>query len=168
MIYESPKDGLATFAGSLFSHNTQIAIFAFGLGALGGVFTLMLLFYNGLALGAIVALHVERGIGMDIFGWLSIHGVTELAAICISGGAGLLLGSAVVFPGEETRRARLRAVGRDAAKMALVAALMLFAAALLEGFGRQLVTDTSTRLAVGWRAGALWLAWFALAGRRRG
>ena len=117
--------------------------------------------------GAFVALHVNRGLGWDIAGWLSIHGVTELSAICIACGAGLQLGFAVLFPGQRTRAQSLRVAGRDATKLALVAALMLVAAALLEGFGRQLVQDLNTRLWIGWGVGALWLAWFCLAGRRR-
>jgi len=56
--------------------------------------------------------------------------------------------------------------GRDAVKLALVGALMLLAAGLLEGFARQLIVDTEIRLLIGWSAGALWLAWFLLAGRR--
>ncbi|MEO0371543.1 MAG: stage II sporulation protein M, partial [Pseudomonadota bacterium] len=66
-----------------------------------------------------------------------------------------------------TRARALREAGRDATKLALVAALMLVAAALLEGFGRQLVQDMGTRLFIGWGIGALWLAWFALGGRSR-
>lgn len=158
--------GLGAFASFLFSHNARIAIFVFALGVFAAVPSVLLLFYNGLALGAFVALHVERGIGWDIFAWLSIHGVTELGAICVSGGAAFRLGRAVLFPGALTRRAALKAEGRDAAKLAVTAAFMLFIAALLEGFGRQLVQGMEARLAIGWGIGLIWLAWFALAGRR--
>ena len=113
------------------------------------------------------ALHVERGLGWELGGWLSVHGVTELSAICIACGGGLMLGMAVLFPGQNTRKESLRLAGRDAVKLALVAALMLFVAAILEGFFRQLVQDTTTRYAIGWTAGALWLAWFMLGGRRQ-
>ena len=64
-----------------------------------------------------------------------------------------------------TRRDALRHASRDAVKLALVAALMLVVAGLLEGFVRQLVQDTVTRIAIGWTIGALWLSWFLLAGR---
>ena len=168
-IYDDDPDanGLAGFATFLFSHNTRIAIFVFGLGAFLCFPAILLTFYNGLVLGAFFALHVERGLGWDIAGWLSIHGVTELSAICIACGGGIQLGAAVLFPGQKTRTDALRAAGRDAVKLALVAAIMLVAAALLEGFGRQLVQDQTTRFLVGWSMGGLWLAWFLLAGRRR-
>ncbi len=164
---EDDTSGLGAFATYLFSHNTRIAIFVFGLGAFLCAPTVMLVFYNGLILGVFYALHIDRGLGWDMFGWLSIHGVTELSAICIAAAGGLKLGLAVLFPGHHTRRAALRAAGHDAVKLAVIAALMLVVAALLEGFGRQLVQDRSTRIAVGWGVGVLWLAWFVMGGRKR-
>lgn len=164
---EDSSTGLGAFATYLFSHNTRIAIFVFGLGAFLCAPTILLTFYNGLILGVFYALHIDRGLGWDMFGWLSIHGVTELSAICIASAGGLQLGLAVLFPGQQTRRAALRAAGQTAVKLALIAALMLVVAALLEGFGRQLVQDRSTRIAIGWGIGGLWLLWFVLGGRKR-
>lgn len=159
--------GLGAFASYLFSHNTRIAIFVFGLGVFACAPAVLLTFYNGLSLGAFYALHVDRGLGVDLGGWLSIHGVTELSAICVACAGGLKLGSAVLFPGERTRVGALRHAGHDAVKLAIVAAIMLVAAAVLEAFGRQLVQDRSLRFIIGWGAGALWLAWFTLGGRGR-
>lgn len=159
--------GLGAFATFLFSNNTRIAIFAFGLGVFLCAPAIMLTFYNGLAIGAFVGLHVERGLGWDLFGWLSIHGVTELSAIGIASGGGLQLGAAILFPGQHTRGEALRIAGRDAAKLAIIAGLMLIAAAILEGYGRQLVQDTNMRLIIGWGVGALWLWWFTQTGRER-
>ncbi|NVO57819.1 stage II sporulation protein M [Rhodobacteraceae bacterium B1Z28] len=164
---EDSGSGLGAFATYLFSHNTRIAIFVFGLGAFLCAPTILLVFYNGLILGVFYALYIDRGLGWDMFGWLSIHGVTELSAICIACAGGLKLGLAVLFPGHQTRRAALRAAGHDAVKLALIAAMMLVVAALLEGFGRQLIQDRTTRTAVGWGVGGLWLLWFALGGRKR-
>lgn len=159
-------EGLGAFAAFLFSNNTRIAFLAFGLGVFLAAPAILLTFYNGLMLGAFVALHVDRGLGWELGGWLSIHGVTELSAVAIACAGGLKLGSALLFPGPRTRTEALRHAGRDAVKLALVAAVMLIAAAGLEGFGRQLVQDTGLRYAIGWTVGALWLAWILLAGRR--
>jgi uncharacterized membrane protein SpoIIM required for sporulation len=169
VIYSDDPDttGLGAFATFLFSHNTRIAIFIFGLGVFVCLPAIALTFYNGLGIGAIMALHVDRGLGWDMGGWLSIHGVTELAAICIACGGGVQLGAAVLFPGGLTRREALRRAGRDAVKLALVAAVMLVVAAILEGFFRQTVQDMTTRYAIGWGIGALWLAWTIFAGRGR-
>ncbi|WP_421789033.1 stage II sporulation protein M [Hyphobacterium sp.] len=158
---------LGAFAAFLFSHNTRVAFFAFALGIFACVPSFLLTLYNGLVLGAFVALHVERGLGYEVFGWLSIHGVTELSAIAIAAGGGFGLGLAFLFPGDMPRKDALRAASKDAVKLAIIAAIMLFAAGLLEGFGRQLIQSTEVRLAVGWGIGALWLGWFLLASWRR-
>lgn len=161
------KAQLAAFSANLFTHNTQVSFFAFALGIMAGLPTSFLMFYNGTVLGAFIAVHESKGLAWDLFGWLSIHGVTELTAILMAGAGGLRLGGAVVFPGSKTRVHSLRAAGRDAAHLALLAALMLIAAGLLEGFGRQLIDSFYVRVAVGWGAGALWLLWFVASGRRK-
>ncbi len=162
---ESALDELSAFAGFLFSHNTQIAFFSFALGVFICLPSLVLSAYQGLVIGAFFGLHVDRGLGLDLFAWLSIHGVTEIGAILIATAGGFHLGMAVLFPGQHTRAEALRLAGHDAAKLAILAAVMLIVAALLEGFARQLVTDLQTRLVIGWSIGALWLAYFAFAGR---
>ncbi len=158
-------DQLSAFAAYLFSHNTQIAIFAFSLGVFVCLPSFALAFYNGLILGVFAALHVDRGIGFDIFAWLSIHGVTELSAIVVATAGGFRLGLAVLFPGDLRRRDALRREGKDAVRLAVLAAGMLFVAGLLEGFGRQMVQDPGLRIAIGWGIGALWLSWLMLSGR---
>lgn len=169
VIYDtSPESaGLGAFASYLFSHNTRIAIFVFGLGVFACFPAILLTFYNGLIFGAFFALHVERGLGWDIGGWLSIHGVTEIAALCIACAGGQQLGFAVLFPGQVSRRTALHKAGKDAVKLVLVAAFMLLVAAVLEGFARQLVQDRSTRYVVGWGIGLLWMLWFVYGGRER-
>ena len=104
-------DQLGQFAAYLFSHNTRIAIFAFSLGVMVCLPSFALAAYNGLILGVFYALHVDRGIGWDLFGWLSVHGVTELSAICIATAGGFRLGLAVLFPGPLRRRDALRKEG---------------------------------------------------------
>lgn len=158
-------DQLTAFSSSLFAHNTQISIFAFALGIMAGLPTAFLTFYNGTMVGAFFAIYDAKGLGWDLFGWLSIHGVTELSAIVIAAAGGLRLGSAVLFPGRNSRSFALREAGRDATKLAIVAALMLVVAGVLEGIFRQVVTDVNLRLFIGWGIGVLWLSWFVFVGR---
>ena len=160
-----PLGELGAFATYLFSHNTKVALFAFALGVVFCVPSVILLLYNGAMLGTFVYVHVDKGLGLDFMGWLTIHGVTELSAIAIASAGGLTLGHAMLFPGIRSRPAVLRHAGRDAVKLAIVAAVMLFAAGILEGIGRQVVTNFWARMVIGWGAGLLWLAWFSLAGR---
>lgn len=157
---------LGAFAAYLFSHNTTLALASFSLG-IACLPSFLLVFFNGLMIGAMVALYADRGIGLDLVAWLSVHGTTELLAVIIATAGGFRLGLALVFPGRFTRRAALRREGHDAVKLAVLAATMLVVAAVLEGFVRQRVADTGLRLAIGWGIAALWLAYFTLAGRGR-
>ncbi len=160
-------DSLGSFAAQLFSHNTAVAILMFSFGVFWAVPTIALMVYNGTVIGAFFAIFAKHGLGWDVFAWLSIHGVTELSAICIAAAGGLLLGQAVLLPGQLTRSDALRHQGRDATKLLILAAIMLVAAALIEGFLRQLVQSPSLRLTIGWGIGACWLAWLMLSGRGR-
>lgn len=164
---DSYEGVLASFAATLFSHNTQVAILVFSLGVFLTVPSFVLTFYNGVVLGAFVALFAEAGLAYDIFAWLSIHGVTELSAICIACAGGVQLGLAVLMPGEMTRRDALRTKGRDATKLLILAGLMLLVAAILEGFFRQLVQSPELRLIIGWGVGLGWLVWLMVCGREQ-
>lgn len=162
------QNALASFATFLFSHNTQVAILVFALGIFCALPTAFLTFYNGTVVGAFFAVFAQKGLGYDVFAWLSIHGVTEISAICVAAAGGAQLGLAVLLPGDLTRRDALRTKGRDATKLLILAAVMLMAAAILEGFFRQTVQSPGLRLAIGWGMGAFWLTWLLLAGRDTG
>lgn len=159
------SDRLAAFSAFLFSHNTTIVILIFTLGIFVSVPSFILTFYNGLILGAFFAMFARKGLGYDVFAWLSIHGVTELAAIAIACAGGARLGLAVLLPGARTRKEALRHQAHDAVKLAILAALMLVAAAFIEGFLRQLIQDPTWRLVIGWGMGLFWAGWLLLGGR---
>ena len=162
---ETVTEALWAFASFLFTHNSAVGLLAFGLGIAFGVPTVLLLFTNGLMLGAFSALYIDRGLGVEFFAWLLIHGVTELLAIALCGAAGLLLAKTVVFPGRHSRLANLAVEGRRAAMVMCGAIALLFCAALLEGLGRQLILDMDWRLGIASASAVVWLAYFGLAGR---
>lgn len=164
---EGMSSFLATFAASLFSHNSRIAILAFALGFVAGLPTLLLLFYNGLTLGAFVALYTSRGLGWDIWGWLLPHGVTELTAIMLAGGAGLMLAQALVFSGAQPRLDALRERGKPAAVIVIGTVLMLFVAGIIEGIFRQTITDIHVRYGISIATALFWIWYFGFCGRSR-
>lgn len=152
--------GLSVFAAYLFTHNAQVAILAFALGFSLCVPTALLMVYNGTMIGAFVALFASRGLGVEIGGWLLIHGVTELFAVVLAGAAGLRIGWAVAFPGDRSRLDAAVAAGRTAAVCMGGVVVMLFVAGVLEGFGRQLIVDTGARYAVAAVTAVIWAAYF--------
>jgi uncharacterized membrane protein SpoIIM required for sporulation len=159
-------ESFGIFANVLFSHNTLVGIMTFGLGMAVGIPTILLSTYQGLPLGAFIALHYNRELTIDFLGWLSIHGVTELGALVLFAAGGLVIAEKMLFPGRYSRLENLALHGRLAAQMAVGAVLMLFVAAILEGGFRQLVANTPLRFTIGFGVGALWLAYFCLAGRK--
>ena len=164
---ETGAEMLSSFATFLFTHNTQIAILVFAVGIFALIPSFVLTFYNGLMMGAFWMAFARHGLGYEVTGWLSIHGVTELSAVIMACAGGAQMGMAVILPGELSRRAALKARGRDAVRLFGLAAIMLVVAAGIEGFLRQLVQSTELRLAIGWGMGAAWALWLTLAGRRR-
>jgi uncharacterized membrane protein SpoIIM required for sporulation len=154
------KSGLYIFATFLFTNNSQVSILAFALGFAFGIPTLFLIFTNGLSLGAMTAVFAKAGLGVEFAGWLFIHGTTELFAIALAGAAGLRIGTAVVFPGQDTRLRAASRAGRLSAQVMIGVIVMLMCAGLLEGFGRQLVNSTFWRFAIGGFMLALWLSYY--------
>ncbi|MDE8651080.1 stage II sporulation protein M [Novosphingobium album (ex Liu et al. 2023)] len=161
------QNGLGAFAAYLFSNNAQVSILAFALGFAFGVPSLMLLVQNTAVLGAMLWLYHGAGLTLDFVGWLSVHGTTELFAILLAGGAGLHIGRAMAFPGERPVLQAASEAGRRAAQVMAGVVLMLVVAALLEGFARQLVDNTPSRLVIGGFMLSFWLAYF-FAFRRQG
>lgn len=159
--------GLSVFATFLFTHNAQIELLAFALGFAFCVPSALLMLYNGATLGAFLALFFSRGLGVEAGGWLMIHGVTELFAVTLAGAAGLKIGWAVAFPGARHRLEAASEAGRSAGVVVGGVVVMLFVAGLLEGFGRQLISDTGARYAIGIVTGVLWATYF-YASRRDG
>jgi uncharacterized membrane protein SpoIIM required for sporulation len=158
-------EAFGIFANVLFSHNTMVGIMTFGLGMAAGVPTVLLSVYQGLPLGAMIAIHYNRELTVDFLGWLSIHGVTELGALILFAAGGLVIAEKILFPGRYSRIENLALHGRLAAQMAAGAVLMLFVAAILEGGCRQLVANTPLRFIIGFGVGALWLIYFSFSGR---
>src|SRR5262252_2823229 len=158
---------LKTFAMFLFSHNSQVGLLAFAIGAAGAVPAALLLFMNGLGMGAFAALYRSRGLSLDFWGWILPHGVTELTAVALCGAAGLVVGGALIFPGREERLAGLARRGREAGVPVLGAVAMFFVAGLIEGLFRQLVHSVPIRYSVAAVSAAVWIAYFRLAGRER-
>jgi uncharacterized membrane protein SpoIIM required for sporulation len=154
------SDLLTAFAMFLFTHNAAVGFLCFATGFAAGVPTLLLLFGNGLSLGAFAALYAERGLGLEFWAWVLPHGVTELSAVVLCAAAGLVLGDALLFPDRYTRLASLARRGRAAALIVAGATLMFFIAGLIEGIFRQAVPSVTLRLLLAVATAVAWLLYF--------
>lgn len=144
------------FASFLFSHNLKVGILALGLGVLAAIPTVLLMVFNGMLLGSFAAIHHQAGITTEFWAWILPHGVTELGAIALCGGCGLMLGKAVVSPGIVSRTESLRRAGIEAGIVCLGVALMLVAAAIIESYLRQSHLSSGARLAFAAATALFW------------
>jgi uncharacterized membrane protein SpoIIM required for sporulation len=163
----SAHEALSTLAAFLFTHNSQIAIFAFALGFALCLPTAGLMIFNGCMAGAFLALFASRGLALQATGWMMIHGVTELFAVTLAGAAGFSVGWAVAFPGERTRVDAAADAGRRGASVMAGVVVMLFVAGLLEGFARQLIQADAVRLSIAAASALAWGLYFYLPRRAR-
>lgn len=124
-----------TFATWLWVHNLKVSFLAAGLGVFCGVGTMVLLFANGVLLGAVVLDYVLAGEGIFVCGWLLPHGVPEIGAILIAGQAGLVLGQAILGYGDTRGIAERLAEVRSAFLILLGGTVVLLLwAGLVEAF----------------------------------
>jgi uncharacterized membrane protein SpoIIM required for sporulation len=134
-----PKDRVAMWL-AITLNNWAVSFRAALFGIAAGVLTLLVVAFNGYMLGvvAFIYLHTDPGIPINLplyfFAGIAPHGSIELPAICVAGGAGMLLGLSWLFPGQRPRGEALRAAASDFWKLVQVCLLTLIVAGLIEGF----------------------------------
>ena len=132
------EGGKVTFSAFLMVNNIQVSIMALGLGITFGIGTVIVLFYNGVILGAVVCDYLLAGEGAFLLGWLLPHGSIEIPAILLAGQTGLLLARALIGWGDKLDlRSRLREVRADIVTLIFAVALLLVWAGIIEAFFSQ-------------------------------
>lgn len=118
----------------IMTNNIKVSFLAFASGAFAGVGTFLVLAYNGLLLGAVMGTIQHYGRLSMLMAFVASHGVIELTCICIAGGAGFVLASGLVAPGDQSVRDALVERGRASALLLLGTVPLLVIAGLIEGF----------------------------------
>ena len=118
----------------LIANNVGVTFKTFAGGVLAGVGSLLILVMNGVLLGSVAGLFANYGVSMHLWEFVLPHGVPELTAICIAGGAGLWLGSAMILPGRLSRRQALVVRSREAVSLLAGTGLLLVWAGIVEAF----------------------------------
>jgi uncharacterized membrane protein SpoIIM required for sporulation len=132
------KGAKTTFSSFLMTHNTKVAILTLALGLSWGIGTLIMLFYNGIILGAVAVDYVMAGETSFLLGWLLPHGAVEIPAILLAGQAGIVLAGALIGWGKPiSLRMRLRKISNDLVTLISGVALMLVWAGIIEAFFSQ-------------------------------
>ncbi len=150
----------------IITNNLGVAFNCFAGGALAGVGALVLLAYNGLALGAVTGHFANQGMLGYLWTFVIGHGVLELTAIWIAGAAGFLVGHALLAPGELRRADALVVKGRIALRMLGAVIVLLVLAGLIEGLLSARGNAWESQLAVSGVSLLVLLAYLAHGARR--
>ena len=157
-VYKS-QDQISMFV-RIAVHNVNVSFMIFVAGFLVSIGTVWVLFTNGVMLGAFQYYFFAKGLGWKSILVIWMHGTLEISSIIIAGGAGLVLGNSILFPGTHKRLYSLKRGAKDGAKLMIGLVPVFVAAAFLEGF----VTRYSTMpvwLSVSLLAGSLsFITWY--------
>ena len=121
-------------SSGIMTNNLAVAFSMFALGITGGIGTVWMIVVNGLLLGTVGAATMKAGMALQLWSFVAPHGVLELPAIFIAGGAGLEIGRGIWFPGLLPRKDSLVEAGGNAAQLLLGTIPMLVIAGVIEGF----------------------------------
>jgi uncharacterized membrane protein SpoIIM required for sporulation len=112
----------------------SVGFTTFALGITGGLGTIYMMAFNGLLIGVIGMACWLAGMSLQLWSFVAPHGVLELPAIFIAGGAGLRIAQGLLFPGTLPRRESLSRAGSEAVQLLLGTVPILIIAGLIEAF----------------------------------
>jgi uncharacterized membrane protein SpoIIM required for sporulation len=121
-------------SSAIMTNNMSVAFLAFALGITAGLGTIYMMLFNGLLLGVIgMACHLS-GMSIKLWDFVAPHGVLELPAIFVAGGAGLRIAAGLLFPGYLPRRESLVRAGTEGVQLLLGTIPLLIIAGIIEAF----------------------------------
>lgn len=141
-------------ASGIMTNNLAVSFGAFATGIFGGLGTLYFMAFNGLLLGVVATTCHRAGMSLSLWSFVAPHGVLELPAIFIAGGAGFVLAGGLLAPGLLPRADALVIAGRRAIQLLLGVIPLLVVAGLIEGFVSPTPAPPSLKLMI---AGALFV-----------
>jgi uncharacterized membrane protein SpoIIM required for sporulation len=161
-LNESNQEG----ASKILTNNIMVTIYTFAFGASFGIGTLFYLAFNGANIAAVLALTYHAGFGNELVTFMVAHGVIELTCIFIAGGAGLLVGTALIMPGNLTRADALKTRGMEAVRLMLGVAVLLVIAGIIEGFISPAPIDPRIKYSVAAVTGVALYSYLLFVGRK--
>lgn len=121
-------------SSAIMTNNISVGFITFALGITAGLGTIYMMIFNGLLLGVIgMACHLS-GMSWQLWEFVAPHGVLELPAIFLAGGAGLRIAVGFLFPGYLPRKESLARAGTEAVQLLLGSIPILVVAGVMEAF----------------------------------
>lgn len=153
-------------SAGIMTNNISVSFATFALGVTGGLGTLYMLGVNGLLMGVISAACWQAGMSVRLWEFVAPHGVLELPAIFIAGGASLLIARGLLFPGILPRRDALVSYGGKAVRLILGIIPVLVAAGIIEGFFSPTPMPVAAKFLMALGAGGLFFMYLTRGGRQ--
>lgn len=118
----------------IMTNNISVSFIAFAWGITAGAGTILSMFFNGLLIGVVGTACWLNDMSLSLWSFVAPHGVLELPAIFIAGGAGLRIAQGMLFPGLLSRQDSLAKAGGEAVRLLMGIVPILIVAGSIEGF----------------------------------
>ncbi|MGB9435875.1 MAG: stage II sporulation protein M [Candidatus Acidiferrum sp.] len=121
-------------SSEILTNNLSVSILTYALGITAGIGTAWMMLLNGLMIGVVGTACWQGRMSLLLWSFVAPHGVLELPAIFIAGGAGFIIARGLLFPGALPRGESLVRAGRLSAKLFFGTIPFLLIAGFIEGF----------------------------------
>lgn len=121
-------------SSAIMTNNMSVGFTTFAMGITAGLGTIYMMAFNGLLIGVIGVACYFSGMSLQLWSFVAPHGVLELPAIFLAGGAGLRIAQGLLFPGMLPRRDSLARAGLEAVQLLLGTIPILIIAGIIEAF----------------------------------
>lgn len=162
-----PPDERISEAGLIMTHNIYVVMIAFGFGVFFGLPVIAVMILNGISLGGLFGLTQAYGISGGLFDFVVAHGILELSIVIAVSAGGLLMGWAMVAPGNRKRTDALVIATRRAFTLLIGLGPMLVVAGTIEGNISPSDAPFALKLTIGLITGVLFYSYLLLTGRSR-